>query len=92
MFVALLLSQDQASRKYSGPDLPSLIRDVVLYEFDLSPVDFELEEDEEFEYPPEFMQVWKEPTPDNLLKVLGYLQEELLLVMELGDPAPAVSH
>jgi hypothetical protein len=51
------------SRVYSGPDLPGLIRQVLLTELDLAPVDLALAPEE---FPHEILAAWTNPTLDNL--------------------------
>ena len=50
---------DATPRTYTAPTLPGLIREVLMCEFDISPVDMDLASDE---FPYEITQCWRVPT------------------------------
>ncbi|MGE4374772.1 MAG: hypothetical protein AB7D01_03595 [Methanoculleus sp.] len=50
---------DVTPRTYTAPTLPGLIREVLLAEFDISPIDLDLAPDE---FPFEITECWRVPT------------------------------
>ena len=50
-------------RTYTAPTLPGLIREVLMCEFDIAPVDMDLAPEE---FPYEILECWRNPTLGNL--------------------------
>lgn len=50
---------DAAPRTYTAPTLPGLIREVLLAELDIAPIDLDLAPEE---FPYEILNCWKTPT------------------------------
>lgn len=50
---------DAVTRTYTAPTLPGLIREVLMCEFDIAPVDMDLAPEE---FPSEILNCWKTPT------------------------------
>lgn len=54
-------------RTYTAPTLPCLIREVLMCEFDIAPVDMDLAPEE---FPSEILNCWRTPTLDGLESAL----------------------
>lgn len=58
---------DAVTRTYTAPTLPGLIREVLMSEFDISPVDLDLAPEE---FPSEILDCWRAPTVPTLRMAL----------------------
>jgi hypothetical protein len=50
---------DAVTRTYTAPTLPGLIREVLMCEFDIAPIDLDLAPEE---FPYEILDCWRTPT------------------------------
>ena len=60
---------------YHGPDLSTLIRTVLMSEYDLSAVDFTPDNDE---IDPDVMDCWNNPDPRRLEEILAAIEVDMV--------------
>jgi hypothetical protein len=59
---------DAVTRTYTAPTLPGLIREVLMCEFDIAPIDLDLAPEE---FPYEILDCWRTPTLAGLESALS---------------------